>query len=275
MLERIFVRMRSSTSRSFFAIAFAIALVCGLAIACATTPGASRLALVVGNGAYPKDAALPHAERDVPAVAERLRSLGWAVTTVVDAPAAELGQALDAFARASANADQRLVYYTGHALQIDGENHLVPVDFDPVARAAEASLIEVEPLVERLTAGGGQLAMLLDASYDNPLAFEFARVISGGRQVRGGLTEIPIEDGIYIAYSTAPGHLTFPSRARHSAFARALLAQLDALADPAWEVGSVMVMVRDQVIEQTGGTQVPWDHSALDAPFPIGVASDG
>ena len=65
------------------------------------------------------------------------------------APRAELQEALAPFEKQGARADQAIFFYAGHSLQINGENYLMPVEFEPQS---------------------GQMAVLLDASRDNPLA---------------------------------------------------------------------------------------------------------
>lgn len=50
------------------------------------------------------------------------------MTTEFDADRVELTAALRAFTRQSAGADISLVSYAGHGIEMDGVNHLVPVD---------------------------------------------------------------------------------------------------------------------------------------------------
>jgi len=234
------------------------------------------VALVVGNGAYAHAKPLPSAANDANALGERLAALGWSVTTASDLEASDFERTLDAFARNSRGAEQVIFYYTGYSMEVDGENHLVPVGFDPTSDTPDRDLLRLQPTLERLRPSTGQLAVLLDASYGHDLAFEFAaaeRDRGGRRPTTGtGLQELPVAPGTYLAFATTPGHTTYVGNHRNSVFARALLGYLG---EDDWEIGTILVFVRDQVVEETAGTQLPWDRSALTAPFEIDpVAAD-
>ncbi len=251
----------------------AVALVCALLgpLACASPP--PRAAMVVGNGAYTRTTPLPSPPNDAHAIAQRLQELGWEVTTAIDVDAAAFEAAVSRFAAESEASEQRIFFYAGHSMQIDGENYFVPIGFDPRRDGLEKDAPAVSATLEKLRGGTGQVAVVLDASYDNPVAFDFARIQrerNPGQRTEAapGLAEVILEPGTYIAYSTAPGHITYLGSQRNSAFTRALLEQLG---EQDWEIGTVLVLVRDQVMEQTGGTQVPWDRSALTAPFKVGA----
>ncbi len=74
------------------------------------------------------------------------------------------------------------------------------------------------------------------------------------------------QPGTFVAYATAPGLVALDGRGRHSPFTRALLEHIERRDQ---DIGTVLVFVRDQVVEATGGTQVPWYHSSLTEPFLI------
>ena len=66
--------------------------------------------------------------------------------------------------------DVALFYYSGHGVQIDGENYLIPVDFDGQSETdVRYKAQPVGPLQERIEQSGARLNILvLDACRDNP-----------------------------------------------------------------------------------------------------------
>jgi len=87
-------------------------------------------ALVFGNGAYAGSARLDNPLNDALAMSEKLRSMGFSVTTVTDARRGQMLEALAQFQRSAAGADVSLLYFAGHGVQIDGANFILPTDID-------------------------------------------------------------------------------------------------------------------------------------------------
>ena len=233
---------------------------------CATP--APRVAMVIGNGDYEHTSPLLNPPNDARAIGERLAAQGWAVSTAIDLPRAELQEALASFEKRVARADQAIFFYAGHSLQIDGENYLMPVEFEPQSATVERDLVSINDKIARLAAAPGQMAVLLDASRDNPLAIVYHRT-SRGRETEDlhfglGLAEVPAGDGTYVAFSTAPGHVAFDGTAGHSPFSKAILNHIDLKNQ---DVRTLLVRVRDEVMTSTGGSQVPWDYSSLIEDF--------
>ena len=98
----------------------------------------SRVALVIGNGAYQKVPTLPNPPRDAGDVADALQQLGFNVTRLIDGDLAQMNQALIDFAAAAARADTATVFYAGHGIEAGGQNWLIPVDAE-IASDADAS----------------------------------------------------------------------------------------------------------------------------------------
>ena len=85
-----------------------------------------RLALVIGNGAYPFP--LKNPANDAWKVSNALRSRGFEVQTLIDSKKSELNTAIDRFRRQLAPGGIGLVYYGGLNCR-DGHNeYFVPVD---------------------------------------------------------------------------------------------------------------------------------------------------
>src|SRR5689334_11295136 len=87
-----------------------------------------RQALIIGNDTYPGNS-LKNARNDARAVAEALKSLGYMTMLELDADRAQLDESVDIFSKTLQPGDVALLYYSGHGMQVDGENYLIPVDF--------------------------------------------------------------------------------------------------------------------------------------------------
>lgn len=105
-----------------FIVAFAFSLGCQRCFA------ETRVALVIGNGAYTHAPTLPNPPHDAEDVAAALKRSHFEVITGSDLPQADMQDLTIRFSRAARNADVALFYYSGHAMQFNGVNHLMPVD---------------------------------------------------------------------------------------------------------------------------------------------------
>lgn len=227
--------------------------------------GQSRVALVIGNGAYTGVAPLPNPANDAADVAATLTRLGFDVTPVIDADARSLIDALDRFRGRSANADVALVFYAGHGIEVAGTNYLIPVD---ARLARERDVVrEAVSLSELLgdTAGARLRLVILDACRNNPFAERMVPTNGFGRSMSRGLAPVavdpPGDDGeVLVALSTAPGEVAEDGTGRNSPFTTALLEHLEA---PGVDVGIMFRRVTDAVLRQTADRQRPWVNASL------------
>lgn len=88
----------------------------------------TRVALVVGNGAYTGAKPLRNPANDAKDVAPALRACGFAVTVGTDCDYERMDRAVEAFGNALRGASVSLFYYAGHDMQAQGEDYLLPVD---------------------------------------------------------------------------------------------------------------------------------------------------
>ncbi|WP_128935396.1 caspase family protein [Bradyrhizobium zhanjiangense] len=92
-------------------------------------PDTSRLALVIGNSAYPDaDSPLPIITRNAEGLTNALREHGFLVDAIENATGSDMTHAVDHLrARVHSNSTV-LVYFGGYGIQSDGHNYLIPVD---------------------------------------------------------------------------------------------------------------------------------------------------
>jgi len=209
---------------------------------------------VIGNAAYSGSGRLNNPVNDAVAVSQKLRSLGFTVTTVTDANRAKLVQSLAQFRRNASSADLTLLYYSGHGIQIFGTNFILPTDVDQTDPAqATIQGVSLNSVVENFLPGKTKL-VFLDACRDNPLQR------TSDRSVSKGLAPISVAQGTLISYATKDGQTASDGiGTKNSPFTTALLQHL---ADPD-DIAVVLRKVREKVMQSTGGKQQPWEYGSL------------
>ena len=211
-------------------------------------------ALVIGNAAYAGSMRLLNPVNDANAISQKLRSMGFTVTTVTDMNRQRLVQAMTQFRRSAASADLSLLFYSGHGVQIFGTNYILPTDVDQ-RDVAQATIqgVSLNSVLENFLPGKTKL-VFLDACRDNPL------MKTGDRSVSAGLAPIAVAQGTLISYATKDGQTASDGvGSRNSPFTTALL---EHLADPQ-DIGVVLRRVREKVMQATGGKQQPWEYGSL------------
>ena len=83
----------------------------------------TRVALVIGNGAYRNVPRLANPANDAADVAAALKTVGFETILVTDLDRIGMDEAAIRFSRAARDADIALLYYSGHALQFGGVNY--------------------------------------------------------------------------------------------------------------------------------------------------------
>ena len=259
-------------AKTFFALAgfLRIAVITVLMLIGARAEAEGRkLALVVGNEAYESLPGLATPAADAQDMAKALRDLGFEVTLLTDVGPEVFQAVLGTFSKQAETAETVLFYYSGHAFQKDGVNHLVPISARlQTAEAMDGETWRLDDIAAKLKTGSGQLLLFLDACRDNsvPAAVQAGLGGKGLAQFDGGA-------GTFVAFATAPGSVAWDRQdgTENSPFTHALLAHL---AQPGQSISDLMIDVRNDVEAATGGKQTPWDQSSLRAQFFFEPAAD-
>ena len=223
-----------------------------------------RVALVVGNEAYAHATPLAQARSDARGVASALAELGFQVTTQMDADKGELMRALGDFRDAVAQAEVAFFYYAGHAVQIGGQNYILPVD----ARMAKPSHADADAVDARLVLNAMDQAasrlnvVVLDACRNNPFETSWSQLGGGTRGFTpGGLgTMTAPSDTFLMAFATAPGDVA----ADDGRYASELVAHLK---QPCLNMMEAFGEVSARVSSGTESAQRPWTNSTGNAAF--------
>ncbi len=213
-----------------------------------------KMALVVGNSAYPKFP-LRNPTNDARAIGGILTDLGFQTQSALDVNLRNLDRAVNEFVSKVGPGDVAMFYYAGHGLQLEGENYMVPVDFDAKDEAdAKYVSYSVSRVQDRLEKAGARVVLIvLDACRNNPF--------QATRSAGGGLAAMGSGKGTLIAFATAPGKTADDNpRGGNGLFTSHLVG---ALKEPGLSVDQVFNRVRERVYEESGGKQVPWTVSSV------------
>ena len=220
----------------------------------------SRVALVIGNGAYQHAPALANPLHDAADVGAALARLGFAVTRLEDADYAALRRGLLEFTRAAAAADIAVVFYAGHGIEVDQRNFLVPVDARLLSdRDVEFETVPLELVSRAVDGASGLRVVILDACRENPFAVSMQRA-GATRAIGRGLARVEPSGATLVAYAAKEGTVAADGEGRNSPYSRALLTHLE---EPGLEVGLMFRRVRDAVMAATGGRQEPFTYGSI------------
>jgi uncharacterized caspase-like protein len=220
-----------------------------------------RIALVVGDGNYEK-APLPTAANDAGLIAQTLQAAGFDVIGARDLDADGLRNSLRDFmekVQASPADTVAMIYLSGYAVQLAGENYFVPVD----AKISHDTDIPIEGL--RISDYTRQLAsiplkasiVVLDSAGPQPF-------VDGGNPIAGGLALVEASPNMLIAFNAAPGTVAPPETGNYGVYAQALA---EMIRTGGLSLPDVFDRVRLRVSESSKGAQVPWDDQKIQAPF--------
>ncbi len=139
-----------------------------------------RVALVIGNSAYVKTGRLPNPANDARAIAALLRRAGFDVSEArLDLGLGAFKRALSDFEVNSKGADIAAFYFSGHGVQINNQDYLLPVDAE-LARDVDAQDEAVTlDRVLRATEGARRLRLvIIDACRDNPFVAQMRSIVA-------------------------------------------------------------------------------------------------
>jgi uncharacterized caspase-like protein len=221
-----------------------------------------RVALVIGNSDYAKVNTLPNTLNDAGDVAAKLEKLNFSVTRLNDLGFDAMRRALRAFGDSAAGADIALFYFAGHGMEVNRQNYLVPVDATLGSdRDIEFETIPLDLVMAAVEQAKGLRLVLLDACRNNPFA-NAMKVTSASRSIGRGLSRVEPETGTLVSFAAREGTVAADGDGRNSPYTAALLANLG---KPSLEVNLLFRKVRDDVIANTNGAQVPFTYGSLPA----------
>lgn len=224
-------------------------------------PAQKKLALLIGNGAYP-DAPLTNPVNDARKMAAALKRLGFEVIVHENVGQKEMKRAIDKFGHALKGYDAGLFFYSGHGIQVNGENYLMPVDANPASENdVEYDCVNAGRILGKMEDAGKKTnIIILDACRNNPFERGWTRSAKGK-----GLAFMNAPSGSLIAYATSPGNVAFDmSESSNSPYTAALLQHIET---PNITISEMFQRVRSAVMRETNDEQIPWESTSLTGNF--------
>ena len=220
------------------------------------------IALVIGNSAY-VEGALKNPVNDADAISAKFKSLGFDVISKVNTSLEQMGKSIDEFGRKASNYDVAIFYYSGHGIQYEGENYLIPVN------AKLRSEVDIRYYCENLNRVLAKLEeskcrlkiLMLDACRNNPFERSWSRA-----GFSKGLSSMDAPMGTIISYATAPGSTADDGVGqRNSPYTAAFLELLD---KPNYSIVLLYNELCNIVRKNTNNRQNPWSsNSGIDGEF--------
>ncbi|WP_075290259.1 caspase family protein [Pararhizobium arenae] len=251
--------LKSLVPRSLRTVVLCLSvLVCQYGVA----EAAARVALLIGNQKYQATSQLNNPANDVELMKAAFEQAGFdSVTTVHDVTRGAMVRALRDFEDMAAGAEVAIIYYSGHGMEMNGENFLLPVDV--TLKSDKDVEDEAIPLdrVQRSLEGAKRLKLvILDACRNNPFEQSMTRSIST-RAVSRGLARVePEAADLLIAFASKAGTVAMDGEGKNSPFATALSKYLT---EPGVDVRIALGKVRDEVVEVTNREQEPFVYGSL------------
>ena len=223
----------------------------------------SRVALVIGNGAY-KEGPLRNPVNDARLMRNLLRKAGFSVTIVENARKKKLISAIRSFGRSLRNSDAALFYFSGHGNQYKGLNWLIPIGAD-IQRESdlEFEAVNAERVLAEMEGGSSKRVniVMFDACRSN-------RSFRSFRSNNRGLAQPRVQpEGSIVAFSTAPGTIAYDGDGNNSPYVAELSKHM---LTPGLKIEDVFKRVRIGVKNRTArkpAPQIPWENSSLMGDF--------
>lgn len=254
---------------------------CVLGATHAMAAGDSRVALVIGNGAYEGRDALKNPENDARAVAAKLEGLGFDVIAGYNLDLGEMTDSVKSFAKKSRAADVAIIYYAGHGISDEaGQGYLVPVgavleDMDDIEFEAYA----VADMFAYAQRANNASLIFLDACRDFTNLPPSDTRSTATRTISRLVTEKSGTTGTVIAYATEPGDVAYDGEGANSPFTSAILDHLGAANT---DFASITSRITRDVLEATDNKQRPRFDVSLNGPLilnevatPVVAQNDG
>ena len=233
--------------------------------ACAAPEAPARfVALVIGNSLY-RDAKLAGADNDAADMADLLARSGFQVSNLgrlTDLKKDVMQAEIERFIQSVDRQTFVVVYYSGHGIELSGQNYLVPVDADGTSLLQLVALDDVRRRLEQREARTQML--ILDACRTAPAYLRYLKK----SLTSDGLARITdLGPGTRIVYAASPGQaaLSAPAGARNSVFTGALISS----AADGGSFDEVLHRAAEKTETDTGSKQRPWieGHVVLNVPL--------
>lgn len=221
-----------------------------------------KFALVIGVKSYQYVSPLQNTLNDAMDMSALLKTKGFEVIEVYDPKTKRALQ--DAIRKYFALLQSKpnaagMLFYSGHGMQVDGSNYLIPTEANPQIKAdIEDQCLNMDYVMHAIEQAGNPLNIfVLDACRNNPFR-------SFSRSSEKGLNMVDTPKGSYIVYATKPGSVASDGTDRNGLFTSKLLQHMDT---EGLKIEEVFKRVAADVSEESEDQQRPWIASDYSGNF--------
>lgn len=222
-----------------------------------------RVAVIIGNSSYPKQAALKNPINDANAISKQLKQLGFETNLFLDVKTQDLNSIRQIIEKRVRRNTVLFFYYAGHGVQIDGRNYLIPID----TRTANSDLIAEDALylgdiLAAIEKRRPKLAaVILDACRDNPFKND-----AKANNASKGLARVDPPSSTVIFYATRPGGTAGDGDGDNGLFTKSLL---DEISKPDQPIEVIFRKTSTKVFDISNSDQEPWVEGVIRQEFLI------
>lgn len=219
-------------------------------------------ALVIGNAKYPSAFKLKNPANDATDFAKAIKVFGFSISKILNGDKKNIEQAIKQFKTKLNKCDVGLFFFSGHGMQIDGENYIAPIDIDASSEIdAKFSSYPLNKLIEIMHQSKNKTnIIILDACRDNPFEKKWSKGLN-----HKGLAPIYAPKGTIISFATSPGEIAIDQPKRNNgAFTEALLRHINT---PDITIEELLKRTRNTLSVLTNEKQTSWEHTSLSGDF--------
>ena len=218
-----------------------------------------RQALVIENTSYQNTKDSPPSLNTTNHVSNELQSFGFQMTTLGNAKQHETEKAIRQFGRSLRdNGGVSIFYYSGHVVQFENENYLLPIDTElTLIEDVRYKTVPLGKLLGQMKFAGNQInIIILDACSPNPF-------IEGLQGVTPGMMEIKAPENTIISYACTPNTLA-EKNDPEGLFTASLLQHMKTVRV---ELNEVFEQTSADVAQRSNGQHIPWFSSSVSKDF--------
>jgi tetratricopeptide (TPR) repeat protein len=215
-----------------------------------------RIALLVGNSTYQGvDPPLSQPTKDIRALAEELKHMGFETEIAENATKAGLQRAIDNFVKKVKPGSIALFYFGGYGIQVDRQTFLLPTDTQIWTEAdTRRDGTNLETILDELSRQSAAVKLaIIDAARRNPYERRF-------RTAPAGLAPVSIAKNSLVIYSVGLGQTSNEPSGEQSLFVTELVKELRS---PGISADEAFARTRIDVSRASDADQVPWVASSL------------
>ena len=201
-----------------------------------------RKALLIGNQTYPT-APLVNPDKDAQDMSNALKEIGFSTVLITDGTKATMEMEINKYIESIHPGDISYFYYSGHGMQHQGQNYIIPIDTPP------KNPIGINLILEGISKKNPSASVI---------TIDACRTYAQGDS--GGLATLEAGSSTYISLAAKPGQTAsdgFPHT--NGVYTGAILKHIKEPTD----IDAIFRKVIDEVTKATHNKQEPWVNHNL------------